>query len=195
MYTIKEIFYSLQGEGFYTGRPAVFCRFSGCNLSCEWCDTDFQGTNGPRGGQYKTAQRLAYAIDAMSNNCRFVVFTGGEPLLQLDMPLCNEMHDLGFEVAAETNGTVEACTGINWLTMSPKAGVETVLKHGDELKLVFPQQDMYPDCWADNHFGHFYLQPMDGPDITTNTQRAIDYCLKHPQWHLSTQVHKTIGVK
>jgi 7-carboxy-7-deazaguanine synthase len=208
-YTVKEIFYTLQGEGAHAGRPAVFCRFAGCNLwsgreadrsaaVCQFCDTDFVGV-GPDGGRFATADALAAAVAANwptgEGGRPFVVCTGGEPLLQLDAPLIAAFHDAGFEVAVETNGTQLPPEGIDWTCVSPKADAELVLKTGDELKLVFPQVRGEPERYAGLVFDHFYLQPMDGPDLAENTQRAIDYCLRHPQWRLSLQSHKLVGIR
>jgi 7-carboxy-7-deazaguanine synthase (Cx14CxxC type) len=209
-YTVKEVFYTLQGEGTHSGRPAVFCRFSGCNLwtgreqdrataICTFCDTDFLGV-GPDGGKFRTPDDLADAIAShwpSSNGIgqRFVVCTGGEPLLQLDTAAIDALHRRGFEVAVETNGTVQPPTGIDWVCVSPKAGAETILRRGDELKLVYPQTGALPEEFADAKFGAFYLQPMDGPDLDRNTQLAIDYCLAHPNWKLSLQTHKFVGVR
>jgi 7-carboxy-7-deazaguanine synthase len=208
-YTVKEIFYTLQGEGAHAGRPAVFCRFAGCNLwtgreadrsaaVCQFCDTDFVGV-GPDGGRFETAGALAEAIAAEwptgERGQPFVVCTGGEPLLQLDAPLIAAFHDAGFEVAVETNGTQLPPEGIDWTCVSPKADAELVLETGDELKLVFPQLRGEPERYAGLAFRHFYLQPMDGPDLAEYTQRAIDYCLRHPQWRLSLQSHKLVGIR
>ena len=209
-YTVKEIFYTLQGEGTHSGRPAVFCRFAGCNLwtgreqdraraICTFCDTDFVGV-GPDGGKFRSPDDLADAVarawpSPNGKGKRFVVCTGGEPLLQLDEPAIEALHDRGFEVAVETNGTLRPPSGLDWVCVSPKAGSETVLRRGDELKLVYPQARAQPTRFADDAFTHFYLQPMDGPELERNTQLAIDYCLAHPQWKLSVQTHKAIGVR
>lgn len=208
-YLVKEVFYTLQGEGAHAGRPAVFCRFSGCNLwtgreehrssaVCQFCDTDFVGTDGPGGGHFKTAELLADAVTATwapdAEADRFVVCTGGEPLLQLDEPLIAALHDRGFEIAVETNGTLLPPSGVDWICMSPKAGSETVLRHGNELKLVYPQPGAEPERFAEFDFQHFYLQPMDGPDQAANADLAVQYCLRHPQWHLSLQTHKYLGI-
>jgi 7-carboxy-7-deazaguanine synthase (Cx14CxxC type) len=209
-YTVKEIFYTLQGEGANTGRPAVFCRFAGCNLwsgreddrasaVCRFCDTDFVGTDGPGGGHFTTAAALAEAVAAAwpSGNHfaqRFVVCTGGEPLLQLDEPLLESLHRAGFEVAIETNGTQPAPSGINWICVSPKAGAELVLKCGDELKLIFPQEGADPAAFENLNFRNFFLQPMDGPHREENTRLAVRYCLEHPRWRLSLQTHKLLGI-
>ena len=213
-YTVKEIFYTLQGEGAQTGRAAVFCRFSGCNLwtgreedrsraVCQFCDTDFVGV-GPDGGRFTSAKELADAIDrcwaggtqANQKSARkFVVCTGGEPLLQLDELVIDELHRRGFEVAVETNGTRPAPTSLDWICVSPKAGAPFVQVSGNELKLVYPQENAPPEKFAGLDFQNFFLQPMDGPDITSNTERAIEYCLRHPQWRLSIQTHKLVGVR
>ena len=209
-YTVKEIFYTLQGEGARTGRTSVFCRFSGCNLwsgreqdrgkaVCKFCDTDFVGTNGPGGGKFSSANDLAMAIADKWPICSakahpYVVCTGGEPLLQLDVNLVEALHEVGFEVAVETNGTCEAPEGIDWICVSPKAGSELLLRKGNELKLVFPQRGIAPEDFGDLMFDHFYLQPMDGPNLKENTRKAVDYCLSNPQWQLSQQTHKILGI-
>jgi 7-carboxy-7-deazaguanine synthase (Cx14CxxC type) len=213
-YTVKEIFYTLQGEGAHAGRPAVFCRFAGCNLwtgreadrasaVCQFCDTDFVGV-GPDGGRFDTAQSLADAVAAhwptdgsrpTDNSRPFVVCTGGEPLLQLDEPLVDAFHAAGLEIAIETNGTQRPPRGIDWICVSPKANADLLLTTGDELKLVYPQDHGDPDRYAHLAFEHFYLQPMDGPTLAANTQQAIDYCLRHPQWRLSLQSHKLVGLR
>ena len=208
MYAVKEIFPTLQGEGFNTGRRAVFCRFAGCNLwsgreadrataACDFCDTDFVGTDGVGGGKFADAESLATAIDAAwpaDRAHRFVVFTGGEPLLQLDAPLIEAMHARGFQVAVETNGTVSPPADIDWLCVSPKAGQPLAVSGGDELKLVFPQAKAPPERFEALDFGHFFLQPMDGPRREANTREAIAYCLAHPRWRLSLQTHKVLGI-
>ena len=208
MYAVKEIFLTLQGEGAQTGRPAVFCRFAGCNLwsgreedrigaVCKFCDTEFVGTDGTKGGKY-TAAELAQTIEREwgdDRHHRFVVLTGGEPLLQVDEALIAALHRVGFEIAVETNGTVEPPAGLDWVCVSPKAGAELVVQTGDELKLVFPQQGAAPEDFADLAFEHFSLQPMDGPDAGENTARALEYCIKHPQWRLSLQTHKVLGIR
>jgi len=208
-YAVKEIFYTLQGEGALTGRPAVFCRFAGCNLwsgreedraeaVCNFCDTDFVGTDGTNGGRYADAEMLADAVAASwpaGEDDQFVVCTGGEPLLQLDPPLIAALHERGFEIAVETNGTVEPPRGLDWVCVSPKAGAELVVQTGNELKLVFPQQGAEPEAFADLAFEHFSLQPMDGPNVGENTARAIAYCITHPQWRLSLQTHKALGIR
>lgn len=209
MYTVREIFYTLQGEGARSGRPAVFCRFSGCNLwtgheadretaVCQFCDTEFVGV-GPDGGKFGTARELAAAVrSAWQGNGSgqpYVVCTGGEPLLQLDRAAIDAFHDAGFEVAVETNGTCIPPEGIDWTTVSPKAEANTILTRGDELKLVYPQAGAPPERFADWDFDAFYLQPMDGPDIAANTRAALEYCLRHPQWRLSLQTHKMLGIR
>lgn len=210
-YRVKEIVYTLQGEGAQTGRPAVFCRFAGCNLwsgreadrataVCKFCDTDFVGTDGPGGGCFESAEGLAQAVarawpGAPSQAARpMVVCTGGEPLLQFDDALVDALHAAGFEVAVETNGTLPAPPGVDWLCVSPKAGSELVVCSGDELKLVFPQPGAEPEEYEHLDFAHFFLQPMDGPDRQRNTQTALRYCLDHPRWRLSLQIHKLLGI-
>lgn len=211
-YQVKEIFYTLQGEGTHAGRPAVFCRFAACNLwngresgraraICKFCDTDFVGTDGPGGGTFATADDLVMAIsaawrgDAHPQAQRFVVCTGGEPLLQLDVPLVDALHDAGFEVAVETNGTQPAPSGLDWICVSPKAGADLVLTAGDELKLVFPQPGAEPGRFEGLGFPRLLLQPMDGPDVEANTRQAVEYCLENPQWRLSLQTHKYLGIR
>ena len=235
MYTVKEVFYTLQGEGANTGRPAVFCRFAACNLwsghekdrstaVCQFCDTDFVGTDGPGGGQFASAPELAdkvasaWPADASlslkaspyrarasrlkaspyragaSRARRMVVCTGGEPLLQLDQPLVDEFHRRGFEIAIETNGTLLPPPGIDWICVSPKAGAQLVVESGQELKLVFPQPGAEPEKFEALDFQWFFLQPMDGPVREANTRLALDYCLQHPQWRLSLQTHKFLGI-
>src|ERR1700752_2178249 len=210
IYAVKEIFYTLQGEGAQAGRAAVFCRFRGCNLwsgrasdrasaICRFCDTEFVGVDGPGGGRFETADDLAEAINATwpargPEGTRFVVCTGGEPLLQLDRVLIDALHERGFEIAVETNGTVEAPAGIDWICVSPKAGAQLVQKTGDELKLVFPQKDAKPPEFERMGFRHFFLQPMDGPDRVNNTELAVRYCMEHPKWRLSLQTHKIVGI-
>jgi len=208
-YMVKEIFYTLQGEGANTGRPAVFCRFAGCNLwsgrdpdreraICQFCDTDFVGTDGPGGGRFESAARLAEAVAGTWPEPRtsrpFVVCTGGEPLLQLDEAVITALHRAGFEVAVETNGTLPAPSGIDWLCVSPKAGAELVIRQGDELKLVYPQAGAEPGRFEQLAFRHFFLQPMDGPALEANTAAALQYCLDHPRWRLSLQTHKLLGI-
>jgi 7-carboxy-7-deazaguanine synthase len=234
MYSVKEIYYTLQGEGAHTGRAAVFCRFAGCNLwsgreadrasaICQFCDTDFADTDGPGGGKFASAQELAAAVEekwtlgsrkeadagpsttpleksASSSSQddrqlgRFVVCTGGEPLLQLDPPLIDALHACGFEIAVETNGTIAAPRGLDWICVSPKAGTELKQRTGDELKLVYPQTGAEPAAFEALSFRHFFLQPMDGPNREANTQAAMKYCLDHPRWRLSLQTHKLLGI-
>jgi 7-carboxy-7-deazaguanine synthase (Cx14CxxC type) len=209
-YAVKEIFYTLQGEGAQAGRPAVFCRFAGCNLwsgreadrataTCTFCDTDFVGTDGDGGGRFRSAEALAAAVAARwpadEFAGRYVVCTGGEPLLQLDEPLIDALHVLGFTVAVETNGTRPAPQGVDWICVSPKAGAPLALTEGDELKLVYPQADARPEQFSSLAFRHFFLQPMDGPHLTANTAAATAYCLAHPQWRLSLQTHKLLGIR
>jgi len=208
-YTVKEIFYTLQGEGANTGRAAVFCRFSGCNLwsgreedrsraVCQFCDTDFVGT-GPDGGRFATAEDLADAVARAwrgeGDDERFVVCTGGEPLLQLDEVLIDSLHEQGFIVAIETNGTRHAPNTIDWICVSPKAGAELVQRSGDELKLVYPQTGAPPEEFESLDFDHFFLQPMDGETTEENTRLAVEYCMTHPRWRLSVQTHKILGVR
>ncbi|MDA1326767.1 MAG: 7-carboxy-7-deazaguanine synthase [Proteobacteria bacterium] len=210
MYSVKEIFYTLQGEGARSGRAAVFCRFAGCNLwsgreedrataVCRFCDTDFVGAGGLGGGQFENADALAREIaghwpdDARGKP--YVVCTGGEPLLQLDQTFVDALHGRGFEIAIETNGTLDPPPGIDWICVSPKAGAEFVLRRGNELKLVFPQEGIDPSALLALDFEHFFLQPMDGQETDANTARACDYCLAHPQWRLSLQTHKFIGIR
>ena len=209
-YSVKELFYTLQGEGANAGRPAVFCRFAGCNLwsgreqdrasaICKFCDTDFVGTDGTHGGKYQTAEGLANKVEShwpsKDHRRRFVVLTGGEPMLQIDDALVGSLHARGFEIAVETNGTVDAANGIDWVCVSPKAGNGLLVRSGHELKLVFPQAGARPEQFAHLAFENFYLQPMDGPDRAANTKAAIDYCQQHPQWTLSTQTHKMLGIR
>lgn len=210
-YTVKEIFYTLQGEGANTGRAAVFCRFSGCNLwtgresdradaICTFCDTDFIGV-GPDGGKFADAEALAAAIEAAwrpavdDGTERFVVCTGGEPLLQLDEDAIAALHRRGFRVAVETNGTQPAVPGLDWICVSPKASMTLAITSGDELKLVYPQADAMPDRFGGLQFSHFFLQPMDGPSLPETTRAAIEYCLAHPKWRLSVQTHKVAGIR
>lgn len=208
-YLVKEIFFTLQGEGYNVGKPAVFCRFTGCNLwtgreehrsiaVCQFCDTDFVGTDGTGGGKFKTASDLAVAVAAAwagdTDAERLVVCTGGEPLLQLDHNAVDALHDHGFRIAVETNGTTPAPPGLDWVCVSPKAGAELVLTSGDELKLVYPQPGLPPEDVADLNFTHRFLQPMDGPTRAENTSRAVQYCLDHPRWRLSMQTHKYLGI-
>lgn len=227
-YSVKEVFFTLQGEGYHTARPAVFLRFAGCNLwtgreadrataICQFCDTDFVGTNGPGGGKFRSAEALAAAVAACWQNAppamlrlreqltgaaansgevhqRYVVCTGGEPLLQLDAPLIKALHAQGFEVAIETNGTMPAPAGIDWVCVSPKAGAPLVQRSGSELKLVYPQPPFDPQSFENLAFDHFFLQPMDGPSREANTAAAEDYCRRHPRWKLSLQTHKLLGI-
>jgi len=211
-YSVKEVFYSLQGEGFHSGRPAIFCRMSKCNLwtgreadraeaICQFCDTDFIGTDGQNGGKFNNAEALCqHLLGFWQNNNEqnpFIVLTGGEPLLQVDEDLIKTLHNNKFEIAVETNGTKTAPTGIDWICMSPKANAPIILDSGDELKLVFPQPDLMPEKVADLAFSYFYLQPMDDqdPNITQqNIKQAVAYCLAHPQWKLSLQTHKLLGI-
>jgi 7-carboxy-7-deazaguanine synthase (Cx14CxxC type) len=208
-YAVKEIFLTLQGEGAHAGRAAVFCRFSGCNLwsgreldrataVCQFCDTDFVGTDGTFGGRYANAGELAAAIAAQwqgPQDHRYTVLTGGEPLLQVDTALIDALHGHSFTIAIETNGTIAPPPGLDWICVSPKAGSELVVRKGHELKLVYPQADNTPEDFAGLEFERFSLQPMDGPDIAQSTQAAIAYCLRHPQWRLSVQTHKTLGIR
>jgi 7-carboxy-7-deazaguanine synthase len=213
VYTVKEIFYTLQGEGYHAGRPSVFCRFSGCNLwtgresdrheaVCKFCDTDFFGI-GPDGGKFDTAAALATRVAELwpvaggAESQPYVVCTGGEPLLQLDVPLVDAFHARGFEVAVETNGTQPAPAGIDWTCVSPKANAPLTLLRGDELKLVYPQveREAQPECFEHLAFRHFSLQPMDGPELAENVRRTVEYCLAHPRWRLSLQTHKLLGLR
>lgn len=210
-YSVKEIYYTLQGEGANTGRAAVFCRFAGCNLwtgreedragaICKFCDTDFVGTDGPGGARFNSAELLAEAVRAAwqeaasTEGLPLVVCTGGEPLLQLDEELVKALHNVGFQIAVETNGTLLPPDGIDWLCVSPKAGSTLALHSGHELKLVFPQEGGEPERYEHLDFQHFFLQPMDGLERERHTQLAIKYCLNHPQWRLSLQTHKLIGI-
>jgi 7-carboxy-7-deazaguanine synthase (Cx14CxxC type) len=208
-YSVKEIFYTLQGEGAQAGRPAVFCRFSGCNLwtgresdrstaVCQFCDTDFVGTDGERGGKFADAAALADVIDSLwpSREApnRYVVFTGGEPLLQLDAALIDAMHARGFEIAIETNGTIAVPDGVDWICVSPKFGAELKVKKGSELKLVIPQLGQRLSDYEGLDFRHFFLQPMDGPQAEANTRLAIDTCKANPKWRLSLQTHKLLQI-
>ncbi len=211
MYQVKEIFYTLQGEGTHVGRPAVFCRFAACNLwsgrerdrahaICRFCDTDFVGTDGPGGGRFRSASDLAAAVakawqgQPHPRSRPYVVCTGGEPLLQLDADAVAALHAEGFDVAIETNGTRPAPPGIDWICVSPKAGTDLCITSGDDLKLVYPQPGAEPERFEDLAFARFLLQPMDGPDREANTRAAIAYCLAHPQWQLSLQTHKYLGI-
>jgi len=208
-YAVKEIFLTLQGEGAHAGRASVFCRFAGCNLwsgreadrtdaTCQFCDTDFVGTDGTLGGRYASAAALAETIAAQwtgpAKN-RYVVLTGGEPLLQVDGDLIAALHDRGFEIGVETNGTIAAPAGLDWICVSPKGSSDLVVRRGHELKLVYPQALALPEAFEDLAFERFSLQPMDGPEVAENTARAIDYCLRHPQWRLSVQTHKSLGIR
>jgi 7-carboxy-7-deazaguanine synthase len=208
-YAVKEIFYTLQGEGALTGRPSVFCRFAGCNLwsgreedraeaACTFCDTDFVGMDGTEGGRYETAGALADQIVAawpVGRRDRFVVCTGGEPLLQLDPPLIGALHARGFEIAIETNGTIPLPAELDWVCVSPKGNTELVVTAGDELKIVVPQEGVDPLAYADLAFRRFSVQPMDGPERERNTALAIQFCLDHPKWQLSLQTHKMTGIR
>jgi 7-carboxy-7-deazaguanine synthase len=208
-YSIKEIFYTLQGEGMHAGRPAVFCRFSGCNLwtgreedrskaVCRFCDTDFVGTDGENGGKFASAQALASKIDSLwpatYARSKYVVFTGGEPLLQLDEVLIAAMHAVGFEIAIETNGTISVPPGVDWVCVSPKMGAELKVREGNELKVVIPQPGQPLDEYARLDFEHFLLQPMDGPDAAANTKLAIEMVKANPKWKLSIQTHKLLQI-
>jgi 7-carboxy-7-deazaguanine synthase len=208
-YAVKEIFLTLQGEGAHAGRAAVFCRFAGCNLwtgreqdresaVCRFCDTDFVGTDGTLGGRYASAGELAAMIAAQwtgADTNRYVVLTGGEPMLQLYAALVEALHARGFSIGVETNGTIAPPDGLDWICVSPKAGADLVVREGHELKLVYPQAEAPPEDFAALAFERFSLQPMDGADVIENTGRAVDYCLKHPQWRLSLQTHKTLGIR
>jgi 7-carboxy-7-deazaguanine synthase (Cx14CxxC type) len=209
-YQVKEIYYTLQGEGAQVGRPAVFCRFAGCNLwsgreqdraaaACNFCDTEFVGTDGPGGGKFAKAADLARAVarhwPANTAGRPLVVCTGGEPLLQLDEAATRALHAAGFQIAVETNGTLPAPPGIDWLCVSPKSAADLALAAGDELKLVVPQPGLDPDDFAALAFRNFFLQPMDGPQVAENTAWAVQYCLAHPQWRLSLQWHKALGIR
>lgn len=210
-YSVKELFYALQGEGAHAGRPAVFCRFAGCNLwsgreqdrrhaVCTFCDTDFRGLDGPGGGRYADAEALARRIADAWTGARapgvrpYAVCTGGEPLLQVDAALIDALHNQGFEIAVETNGTQSAPPGIDWICVSPKARAPLRLRRGDELKLVYPQPDAPPERFESLDFQRFYLQPMDGPQLAEHTAQAIAYCQAHPRWRLSLQTHKLLGI-
>ncbi len=212
-YEVKEIIYTLQGEGAQSGRAAVFCRFAGCNLwsgleadrssaVCQFCDTDFVGTNGPNGGQFATADDLADAVarqwapvEKIPLDAKpLVVCTGGEPMLQLDARLIDAFHQRGFEIAIETNGTLPAPAGLDWICVSPKAGAALRLVAGDELKLIYPQPGAEPAQFEHLDFKHFFLQPMDGPDVKENMRQTVAYCLAHPRWRISVQTHKVLGI-
>ncbi len=205
-YSVKEVYYTLQGEGFHAGRAAVFCRFAGCNLwtglekdrssaVCQFCDTDFWGTDGVNGGKY-TCHELVAVINNLwpGDSPGFVVFTGGEPALQLDEDIIEKMHEKGFELAIETNGTLNLPTGIDWVCVSPKAKANLLITRGDELKLVFPQDGLTPDMFKEMDFKYFYLQPMDNSMRDENTKDAIRYCHSNPRWRLSLQTHKYLGI-
>ena len=208
-YAVKEIFRTLQGEGAHAGRAAVFCRFSGCNLwsgreedrdtaQCRFCDTDFVGMDGTKGGRYRNAEALAATIAGewgSETAHRFVVLTGGEPLLQVDAALCEALHAQGFTIAVETNGTLDPPKGLDWICVSPKAGTQLRVVSGDELKLVYPQAGAEPALFEHLDFARFALQPMDGPDQAANAAKAVAYCLAHPRWRLSVQTHKTLGIR
>jgi len=209
-YSVKEIYYTLQGEGAHTGRAAVFLRFAGCNLwsglekhrataACRFCDTDFVGTDGPGGGKFADADALAGAVAAnwpsqQRNGKPYVVCTGGEPLLQIDAALIDALHAQGFEIGVETNGTLLPPPGLDWICVSPKADAEQKLTEGDELKLIYPQDGAPPEKYSGQNFRHFFLQPMDNENRAANTEAATRYCLAHPQWRLSLQTHKLIGI-
>lgn len=211
-YSVKEIYYTLQGEGAHTGRPAVFLRFAGCNLwsgreehraeaICRFCDTEFVGTDGPGGGKFESATELADAVAGAwagegDRASPYVVCTGGEPLLQLDATLIDELHSAGFEIGVESNGTLPAPDGIDWLCISPKGTAPVVQRSGNELKLVYPQREAEadPERFTELAFEQFFLQPLDGPDVAANTRMAIEYCLAHPRWNLSVQTHKVLGI-
>ena len=208
-YSIKEIFYTLQGEGAHAGRPAVFCRFSGCNLwsgresdraraVCKFCDTDFVGTDGELGGKFADSVSLAQTIDRLWPTTyaasKYVVFTGGEPLLQLDTALIDSMHHCGFEIAIETNGTIPVPAGVDWICVSPKMGAELLVRKGSELKVVIPQIGQVLENYQALAFDHFFVQPMDGPDLERNTRLAIDICKRNPKWKLSLQTHKLLQI-
>lgn len=208
-YSVKEMFYTLQGEGNHAGRPAVFCRFSGCNLwtgreqdrataICRFCDTDFVGTNGEGGGKFATAEQLAELINSLwpasYPQSKYVVFTGGEPLLQLDTVLIEAMHQQGFEIAIETNGTLPVPEGVDWICVSPKMGSELVVRRGNEIKVVIPQDGQDMALYASLDFEHYFVQAMDGPDQKDNIRLAIEFCKQHPQWKLSLQTHKLLQI-
>lgn len=208
-YSVKEIFYTLQGEGLRAGRPAVFCRFTGCNLwsgreedrstaVCQFCDTDFVGTDGTLGGKFVAPEQLAEQIAALwpeHKQQRYVVLTGGEPLLQVDAALIQALHHQDFEIALETNGTLAVPEGVDWICVSPKAGADWVQKTGNELKLVYPQPTLMPDALTTTNFDHYLLQPMDGLFQKQNTRKAIDYCQQNPDWRLSVQTHKFLDIR
>lgn len=208
-YSVKEIFYTLQGEGARAGRAAVFLRFAGCNLwngrerdrvnaVCRFCDTDFVGIDGPGGGRFESPVGLAAAVARLwpeaAGGRRYVVCTGGEPLLQLDEPLIACLHDHQFEIAIETNGTLPVPRGVDWICVSPKGTSDVLVRHGDELKFVYPQDDAHPEQFVDLSFEHFFLQPMDGPHVRAATAQAVEYCRRDPRWRLSLQLHKQLGI-
>ena len=208
-YSIKTLYYTLQGEGFQTGRPAVFCRFSGCNLwsglekdrknaICNFCDTEFVGTDGLNGGKYPTAESVAEKAHTLwpagMEGTPYVVCTGGEPLLQLDSKLIHAFHENGFEIGIETNGTIPVPDKLDWVCVSPKADAELIVKKGDELKIVYPQNGLDPSDYESLKFDHFSLQPMDGLNTQQTTRATLDYCMKHPQWNLSLQTHKLLNI-
>ena len=207
-YSVKEIYLTIQGEGFHTGKHAVFCRFTGCNLwtglekdrkkaICNFCDTDFVGTDGINGSKYPNSEQLANEIDKVWDkdiNEKFVVFTGGEPLLQLDKPLVDLLHKKKFKVAIETNGTILPPENIDWICVSPKQGADFNLKYGNELKLVYPQKGLEPKNFKHLDFDHFFLQPMDGKDLQRNILQSVSYCIENPLWRLSLQTHKIMGI-
>ena len=207
-YSVKEIYFTLQGEGFHTGKHAVFCRFSGCNLwsgleknrekaICNFCDTDFVGTDGINGNKYQNAESLAKKIDEIwdkNSNDKLVVFTGGEPLLQLNGELIDLLHERKFKVAIETNGTILPPKNIDWICVSPKKGAEFNLNYGNEIKLVYPQEGLDPEKFQDFDFDHFFIQPMDGKDLQKNILQSVSYCIENPLWRLSLQTHKIMGI-
>lgn len=209
MYSIKEIFYSLQGEGARTGRPAIFLRFSGCNLwngreedrhqaICKFCDTDFVGTDGSLGGKYENARQLVEVLQSIwpePSVPAYVICTGGEPLLQLDQELVDALHDVNFEIGLETNGTLQPPAGIDWICMSPKSILQLAITQGDELKFIYPQQELEPHLFEHLAFKHFFIQPKDGPDLERNIRLSLDYCLNHPKWSLSLQTHKLLNIR
>ena len=208
MYAIKELYYTIQGEGAHAGKPAIFCRFSGCNLwsglekdrtsaVCQFCDTDFWGTDGINGGKYGANELVDKCLSLWPNDSKarpFVVCTGGEPLLQLDASLVAGFHESMFYIAIETNGTIEIPLGIDWVCVSPKAGAKTIVQKGDELKLVYPQEGLNPEQFEKWEFKQFSLQPMDNERVAENTEQALQYCLRHPKWNLSVQIHKVLNI-
>lgn len=207
MFSVKEIYYTIQGEGFHTGRSAIFCRFSGCNLwsgreqdrpkaICQFCDTDFWGVDGINGGKYdhEALVERCNSLWPQSQENKFVVCTGGEPALQIDAELISTFHENGFTVAIETNGTIELPEGIDWICMSPKAGTDIIIKKGHELKLIYPQKGIHPNDVAHFDFDHFYLQPMDDPALIENRIKTINYCKNNPKWKLSLQIHKVLNI-